>query len=348
MNSWMIAAALPALVIIALGALVTYLICRFAAPIGKTLGLLDKPLAKAHGNHEHTTPLVGGIAVVLPLLIFSLVGSQFPIIRTWTGAWPLPGWFGGVVAAVLLLGSADDRLHLSPRLRLVGMLLTFTLVALLHPIVVIRHLNLMDLHLFLGPLAIMFTVLCLTAGVNAVNMADGRNGLVIGMCIIWCLALLPEAVNPRPIGLLMAITSLCIALVYNMRGSLFLGDGGSYSLATFIGISAIVSHNLTPSLLSSTQVACLFIIPVLDMARVIFERLWRGTSPMAPDHDHLHHYLDRSLGWKVGLPTYLAVVAIPIAVGFSGTKMGLVGLALGHLLYLAAWRVTRKRVVSAA
>jgi UDP-GlcNAc:undecaprenyl-phosphate GlcNAc-1-phosphate transferase len=349
LNSLTIAAALPSLVIVALGALLTYLICRLATPIGKTLGLLDWPGAKDHANHEHATPLVGGIAVVLPMLIFSLIDSQFPIVRTWIGVSQASLWFVGAVAAMLLMGALDDRLDISPRLRLVVMLLTSTVFVWKNPIALLYHLDAphLGIYLLLGRWAMPFTVLCITALVNAVNMADGRNGLVIGMCIIWCMALLTVAVNPRPIGLLMVTTSLCVAFVYNLRGRLFLGDGGTYSLAAFIGISAIVSHNFIHSL-TSTQIACLFSIPVLDMVRVIFERLWRGVSPAAAGHDHLHHYLARFCGWKLGLPIYLTMVAAPIAVGFGVTKRGSTGLALALLLYLVVWGVTRKRGVSVA
>lgn len=337
-------AALPELVIVALGALMTGLICQFALPIGTALGLLDEPEAKRHSRHTRVTPLVGGIAISLPLLIFNLVGSQVSVIQAWTGGWPVSGWLGLVVAAMLLMGSIDDRLHLSARLRLAGMALTFTLVALFDPVVTIHHLQFPPLGfaMTLGPWAVVFTALCLSALVNAINMADGRNGLVIGMCIIWCFALLTQTLNPRPIELLMILASLCIALVFNVRGKLFLGDGGTYSLAAFIGITVVVSHNLTDLALSAPQVACLFVIPVLDMLRLIVERLRRGASPMAPDHDHLHHYLDVVFGWNLGLPVYLLMVAAPIVIGFRGADMGFVGLILGLLVYLVVWRLTRQ------
>ena len=255
-----------------------------------------------------------------------------------------------VVAAMLLMGSIDDRLHLSARLRLAGMALTFTLIALFDPVVTIHHLQFPSLGfaMSLGPWAVLFTALCLSALVNAINMADGRNGLVIGMCLIWCFALLTQTLNPQPIELWMVFASLVIAFGYNIRGRLFLGDGGTYSLAAFIGISVVVSHNLTDLALSAPQVACLFVIPVLDMLRLIVQRLRRGESAMAPDHEHLHHYLDHFVGWKAGLPIYLAMVAVPIAIGFRGADMGFVGLAFGLLVYLAVWRVTRTRGVPLA
>ena len=64
---------------------------------------------------------------------------------------------------------------------------------------------------------------------------------------------------------------------------------------------------------------------------------------MAPDHEHLHHYLDQFFGWKAGLPIYLAMVAVPIVIGFAGADLGFGGLMLGLLTYLTVWRVTRKR-----
>ena len=338
------------LVIIGLGAVMTGLICHFAMPIGTALKLLDEPLAKRHSRHTLVTPLVGGIAVVLPLLIFNLTSMLLPLVQLWTGGWPVSGWLGIVVAAMLLMGSIDDRLHLSARVRLAGMALTFTLIALFDPVVTIHHLQFpsVGFALTLGPWAVLFTALCLSALVNAINMADGRNGLVIGMCLIWCFALLTQTLNPRPIELLMVLASLSIAFVYNIRGRLFLGDGGTYSLAAFIGISVVVSHNLTDLALSAPQVACLFIIPVLDMLRLIVQRLRRGESAMAADHEHLHHYLDHFVGWKAGLTIYLAMVAVPIAIGFRGADRGFVGLTFGLLVYLAVWRVTQTRDVPPA
>src|SRR3546814_5035214 len=38
---------------------------------------------------------------------------------------------------------------------------------------------------FTGAWGLPFTVLCLVGLQNAVNMADGKNGLVIGLCFIW-------------------------------------------------------------------------------------------------------------------------------------------------------------------
>ena len=118
MNFQAISAMLPDLVITAVGAVMTGLICQFALPFGTVLGLLDDPQAKRHSRHHQVTPLVGGIAVILPFLVFNLIGSQLSFVHLWTGGWPMSGWLGVVVAAMLVMGSIDDRLHLSARLRL--------------------------------------------------------------------------------------------------------------------------------------------------------------------------------------------------------------------------------------
>lgn len=106
---------------------------------------------------------------------------------------------------------------------------------------------------------------------------------------------------------------------------------------------AIWAHNQAPQAggLSSSQLATLFIIPALDMFRLIFERMRSGASFMRADQDHLHHRLDRTWGWLVGLPVYLAMVALPIAVALMGPQSGLNGVALGLTLYGTAWALTK-------
>jgi UDP-N-acetylmuramyl pentapeptide phosphotransferase/UDP-N-acetylglucosamine-1-phosphate transferase len=87
-------------------------------------------------------------------------------------------------------------------------------------------------------------------------------------------------------------------------------------------------------------VVSLFVIPVLDMTRLIFLRLARGQSPMSADHDHLHHRIERFVPWRYGLAIYLAMVALPIVIAFSGPGMGFVGILAAFALYGVVWRMT--------
>jgi len=327
--------------------LLTLILCRRAPVIGARLGLIDDPRAKAHSLHERSTPLVGGIAVILPSLL--LTGAD-AMLRGFSGGWDsaptAAAGFSLLVVTLMLLGALDDRVHLSARLRLAVTATMFTLFTYLYPAFSVASLAApgFGVSVSLGYMAAPFSALCLLAFTNAVNMADGRNGLVIGLSLIWCLTLSLYVPTHLQVPLYGVAVSLLVTGYYNLRGKLFLGDGGTYGLAALIGLTGLYAHGLSPQPggISSTQLAALFAIPGLDMFRLIAERSERGASPFTSDHDHLHHRLDRYIGWRAGLPVYLALAGGPILVACSAPDMGTPGLIAAAVLYGAAWLVTRR------
>lgn len=336
----------------ALSTLATAILCLGAREVGHALKLVDKPTAKAHALHDTDTPLVGGLVVLIPWVIATVAYAEtLKVPGTTTGAVLFSYPLLGLVVFFLTLGAIDDRYHLSARSRLWISVVVYFAIVLKFSIFQINFISLPSIGIAfsLGYLAVPFTVLCLVALTNAVNMADGRNSLVIGMCCIWIFALLfrlPEYVRPMAIGLLAALS---LAGVCNWRGRLFLGDAGAYALACMIGLLAIWAHHQPPDQggLSSSQLGTLFAIPALDMVRLIILRLHSGVSIMSPDNNHLHHRLDRFCGWNAGLVIYLLVVALPILLTLSGLLAGVLGLALAFVLYALVWGMTRQAATTA-
>lgn len=322
------------------------ILCYLAPLIGGALGLMDDPRAKAHSLHASPTPLVGGLPAILAL---ALAGADELLARLYAGgeaASPQIAPVALLALAVALVGVADDRRHLSARLRLTIMAPMFTVFMLLNPAFSVESLTspALGVTVPLGALAAPFSALCLVAFTNAVNMADGRNGLVIGLSLIWSLALsayLPADLQTPVFGVAI---SLLVAGYFNLRGRLFLGDSGTYSLSALIGLLGLYAHGLSPEAggISSTQLAALFAIPGLDMFRLIAERAARGVSPMSGDHEHLHHRLERAVGWRIGLPVYLALAGGPILLACSAPDMGVAGLIAAVSAYFAAWLATRR------
>lgn len=325
----------------------TALLCSYAYPIASRLRLIDDPRTKLHGLHDAPTPLLGGLAIVVPWLLAAAAtlvvtpDAQPPLIPifTWPGL--------GVIAFFLALGAIDDHCSLSVGGRLIAKTLAYAVLVsstaslsistLLIPSLEIAW----DISYFATPL----TILCLVALINAINMCDGRNGLVIGMSIVWLVSLLLHSPLLRePLVLILPVT-LAVTGLHNWRGRLFLGDAGSYALSTLVGMLAIWAHHLPPGFgeLTSTQLATLFAIPALDMFRVIGSRVRRGAAIIAPDNDHLHHRLDRAFGWSLGLPVYLLVMALPIAVSLSSYRAGFAGLCIAGLGYTVLWYVTKAK-----
>lgn len=328
-------------------AILSLLLCLTAPSIGRALGLIDDPKAKAHSLHHRKTPLVGGIAVLLPWGI--LTGGDAILVEFLSqadNASRRNGWLALFIFVIALVGAIDDRLHLTARLRLAVMGSMFMLFVLVNPAFGVAYLSspAFGISVSLGFLGIPFAALCLLAFTNAVNMADGRNGLVIGLSLIWCLTLSFYVPADYKFILYAVMANLLVTGIFNLNGRLFLGDSGTYGLAALVGLTGLYAHGMPSEAggISSIQLATIYAIPGLDMLRLIVDRVSFGVSPMAGDHDHLHHRLERFIGWRLGLPVYLTLAGTPILIACSAPHMGALGLVAAILLYGAAWLVTRR------
>lgn len=305
--------------------------------IGRLFGLLDFPDPRGgRKRHEHVTPLVGGMAVVLSvvpaaLLSQAVLGVDSPAIDTHMS------WFALAVSCMYLVGMTDDRFALSPKIRLllaVGVLAVVVLYATDFTLSFLRFSGQRETF-FLGGVGDAFTLLCLVGLLNAVNMADGKNGLVISMGLIWSGVLTVYApVQLWPV-LIAVITSLAILLWFNARGRLFLGDGGSYGLSALFGLLAIYVYNHSFDSMRADHVAVLFAVPVFDTIRLMTVRAVRGRSPFAADRDHLHHHLAFRWGWPRGLYIYVSLVALPNLLTLVLPDAALLWLAGALLAYAA-------------
>jgi UDP-GlcNAc:undecaprenyl-phosphate GlcNAc-1-phosphate transferase len=301
----------------ALLAMVTLGVCLAARPIGHMLRVLDVPCRNGRKKHRRVTPLVGGMAIMLPFIILGSVE---------TALFQTPLYFGLLILSVAFLGMGflDDRGHLAPSLRL-----TIAGVTCLGVVIVVPDLRLAELDFAFGSTATVpvwlscaFAVLCLVALQNAVNMADGKNGLVIGLSLIWVGALAAYAPSQLTPILVVLAVGLCITLVFNLRSKLFLGDAGSYALSVVIGALTIYAYNTHAGAfgtrsLTADGVALWFLVPVLDCARLIVSRVLQGKSPFSPDRNHLHHLLSQRLSSQKALICYFVLVGAPIALSIA-------------------------------
>jgi len=325
-----------------LAALATFIACSFALPIGTSLGLLDFPDdAGGRKQHARVTPLVGGLvlagislgAIVATLMLPADLG---PTVERHAA------WLGIAVAAMFIIGVADDRFELSVRSRLGVAALVLLLVIFTAPDFAIAfvHFGRQPAVRLLGLASIPFTLLCLVGLLNAVNMADGKNGIVISLGLVWSAMLLrwlPAAMAP-----VMAATAgaLAVLLWFNMRNRLFLGDGGSYALSALFGLLAIYAYNHHFNDIGADDIVLLFAVPVLDTVRLVVGRILQRRSPFHGGRDHLHHYLYARVGWPHGLGVYIALVIAPNAAatlmpGTAGVWLCLTTIAYAVILGLA-------------
>jgi UDP-GlcNAc:undecaprenyl-phosphate GlcNAc-1-phosphate transferase len=324
-----------------LGAVVALVLSHWAVPIGSALGLMDFPdPAGGRKLHARVTPLVGGLALLCS------VGLAVSALLFVTDPAQTPGlfWFLLTVTGLFLVGAMDDRFGLSARIRLM-IASAFLLAAVAQvPDFAVSFLlfsGQSSLILMPGLFGIGFTLLCFVGLLNAVNMADGKNGLVIGQALIWS-AILMLRLPPHMLPLMAAIAgTLAVLFHYNMKGRLFLGDNGSYGLSAMFGLLGIYAWNHGFADVRADDIALIFALPVFDTLRLMVHRTLAGKTPFTAGRDHLHHYLYDRWGWPGPLPFVLGLVLLPNlgALLLPGTSPFWIGVTLlGYLALLIAAR----------
>lgn len=318
--------------IILLGLIHALLVVIYAFPLADRLRIMDHPKSQAHKAHVRPTPLVGGIACLPPALLALTFGVGFQENSPETVN--AMAWMAFAGAMSMVVGFFDDRKHIPATIRLLICGAVFAVPLVLHREFVIQVISIdsLDFRFDFGGLAIAVSLLCLLAFQNAVNMADGRDGLVVGLSIVWCLTLLVQGAHPSNLAIGCLLAGLIVTFWANCAGRLFLGDAGTYGLAAMIGLTTVWIHRSNIGL-HTTQVVAMFIVPILDMARLIVLRLKRRQSPFAADHSHLHHYLDEAFGWQIGRKIYFAMVIIPIMIAHICTTRPLLGLGGAIVAY---------------
>ena len=172
-------------------------------------------------------------------------------------------------------------------------------------------------------IGIPFTIFVIIYITNAINLIDGIDGLASGLSIIAMIVFsLTFIFQHEYIYALLAFATLGVLLpfwFYNVFGytrhhhKLFMGDTGSLTLGyilSFIVIkfctvsSATTEHDDFGVIIA---ISALF-IPLLDVVRVVINRIARGKSPFLPDRSHIHHkLLDTGMRPKLTMLTILSM-----------------------------------------
>jgi UDP-GlcNAc:undecaprenyl-phosphate GlcNAc-1-phosphate transferase len=314
----------------ALAIALSWLICINAKPIAERLHVMDFPDHKRK-SHRRPTPLVGGMAILLPLLLW--LGSALV-----TGVYTDQQFASMLMlcgAGVGLAGFADDQTSTSPLSRILALLVFLGVAVALVPGLIAHSLNWgsfdpTPLHPVLYAALIALTA----AGiVNSVNMADGQNGLVPSLFVIWsaCLVLAGDE-RIAIVAQVIAATSI-VVLCFNLRGKLFLGDCGSYGVTFLIGLLALAAY--ARGRITIETVTVWFYVPVIDCLRLMITRRLQGRSPFAPDTDHFHHRLQAKMGERAGLAAYIACVAVSSLVAVVAPRFALVSLIILTAIYFS-------------
>ena len=266
--------------------------------LAEWLHVVDRPAARK--VHRTPVPRLGGVAMA--------IGAVLPPIMWATMDSRMVGFLCGV-AVILFFGLWDDLKGIDYRLKFLGQIIA-VLIVVLYGGVVVRYVPFWGLEPLPDYVAIPMTVFALVGVTNAINLADGLDGLAGGITLL-SLGIIGILAHPSgDIGLLLATVSVIGSIVGFLRfntypARIFMGDGGSQFLGFSAGVLVVMLTQQSNTALSPALPLMILGLPILDTVMVMSERLYEGRSPFLPDKNHIHHKL-----LALGFDHYEAVFVI--------------------------------------
>jgi UDP-GlcNAc:undecaprenyl-phosphate GlcNAc-1-phosphate transferase len=305
---------------------VAYVCTPVAMRAAVRLQFLDRPAG--YKGHALPTPYLGGSAVMVAFVLAALLVAGH-LDRT-----------APVVAGALVLwavGTTDDRINLSPFLRL-G--IEFLVAAGLWAIGLGWDLGFGD------GVDLVCTALWVAAVVNALNLFDNMDGAagtmasVIGLAV----AILGGVLGDTWLAVCgAALCGACLGfLPYNLSSPprIFLGDGGSMPIGFVVASLVMIGTSDAVREWQALAMGLLLVgIPLLDTCLVVISRRRRGVSVLSGGRDHLTHRARRRLttvsAVAVALGAAQAVLAVLALAAYRGGSVVLVIVVAAYVLAAA-------------
>ena len=329
----------------------TLVLTPIVREVNRRLGMVDKPDPRR--INKVPIPRGGGVALFLGLfgsfIVYVLAtGSRW--VGSGVGVHPVR--VTALAGVLFLIGLADDKWSLPPKLKLLGQVVVASATwfwgglgfSTLWPAL---------------PAAVdcVLTVFWIVGAVNAFNLIDGLDGLASGIALIATLGMAGSLMfvgKPDQTLFHFAFAGALIGFLrYNYNpASVFLGDSGSMLIGYLVATLPLATQ--TPnSFLVSVGVPMLAMgVPIFDTSLAILRRSIRhvilrrekreasaGDSDrvMSADHDHLHHRILRSTGLNQRKTAWILYLMTLVAVLFGLGGMMLKSRSAG--LWLAAFAV---------
>ena len=332
--------------VVFLGSLgLTLLLTPLVRELCRKAGMVDRPDLRR--INKVPIPRGGGLAIVLGLAVpygtFLAVTGR-PCIYGLSDAVSLK--MAILAAATALLGLADDRFSLGPKVKLFVQLVIAFLVWWW------ADFGFNDLWPDLPRwLDCAMTVFWIVGAVNAFNLIDGLDGLAGGIALIATFGMAGGVFFVRDPASTLVYFAFAGALLgflrYNYNpASVFLGDCGSMFIGFMLSTLPLASH-VPNSFLVSVGVPLLAMgVPIFDTALAILRRTLRrliahgngtGGRVMTADSDHLHHRILRQTGLNQRKAAWILYGLAAAGVAFGLVAMSLESRAGG--LWLVAMAI---------
>ncbi|MCF0178918.1 MAG: undecaprenyl/decaprenyl-phosphate alpha-N-acetylglucosaminyl 1-phosphate transferase [Bacteroidales bacterium] len=348
-------------------------IATFLISLGFTLGVLPWVIRLCYQHHlyditnsrklhHNNIPRLGGI-VFFPALLFSGgIGGVLLIMMSQDiesiSLYSTILLIGAVL--IYIVGVADDLFELGARNK-------FIIQAISALAIPFCGLSVNNLYGLLGlyelPLLVSYplTIFVVLLIVNAMNLIDGIDGLsssltIVSLCFFALLYQLQD-VSSYVVICFALLGTIAVFIYYNVWGDpikhtkTFMGDAGSliigYALAFFVIKFAMDSPKNIPSselfLISRANSLIIsfspIVIPIFDLIRVAFLRLFQRKGLFTPDKQHIHH-LCMAKGFSMHqtllllLFSQMFIIAITVLMCYLGINVNVI-FAINLLLYVS-------------
>ena len=272
-------------------------------------GAIDQPSDRK--LHVVPTPTMGGLAMWAGFIVAMGAAWFLPFFE------PLKETAAEAVAAIVTctlmagLGVIDDRRGTSALAKLTAQIFIAGILVLLGVQLAFFILPRNELVVLGTDEAVPLTILWVVAAANAINLADGLDGLAAGMVAIAAATFFVYLVRGGDISesgsataLLSLITvGICVGfLPWNFHPArIFMGDTGSMLLGMLVAIATISGVGRNPVPPSQGEVAVIALpilvpllvlgIPLLDVLLAIVRRTRKGLGIDHADKEHIFHRL---------------------------------------------------------
>jgi len=315
----------------AIAALASVLVTPLVRRMAFAVGVFDEPDGERR-VHTQPTPRLGGIALYFGFMLslfatLSLALAHSDVILRYLSHQDMARIIGLLFGGTLMMGVGlwDDIMGMSARRKLVAQLAVSLVAVVMYGFTIhglkLPHFGYVDL----GWFAIPFSLFWYLGMVNAINFADGLDGLVAGVALIASITL--TVVSLWRGEYLVAITMCALAgaaagfLPYNYNPArIFMGDGGALFVGFVLASAAVMGTEKAAAAISLLVPLLVLALPILDTAAVIARRLHVRAPLFAADRHHVHHrLLDLGLSQRQAVNliylvcTILGAVAITLA-----------------------------------
>ena len=249
--------------------------------------LIDNQFKKPQSFHEVPISTSGGIGIFLSFLILNFYFFLSKEIIYYE--------YLSFCSLFFILGFSDDlKLNLRPKFRLLAMIILLIVLVISNNFYIENTgIGFLNRFLQIDIFTLFFVCLCFLFIINGSNLIDGYNGLLsIHTLIILTNLFFINYLNQNndlAFFILSTILILSVFLKYNFpKGTIFLGDGGSYFLGAYTAISVIKTSIANPAI--SPFYFCILLFYLFFevffsfVRKIVKEKL----SPLLPDKKHLH------------------------------------------------------------